>query len=96
MANTRLEPKKLSLPEMNAQKGESNISKLTYAARPRIAPPGANHGLFTANPIAAAMCIAPCGWPHPPPPVPPEPARQRAETTLFMRSVQYDVIKGVL
>ena len=74
-------------------------------ARPRIGPPGANHGPFTTMvllqpSLAAAMCTAPCGWPHPAPPVPPflltQNLRASTQRLSFLHSVQYDVIKGVL
>ena len=50
--------------------------------------------------LAAAMCTAPCGEPHPPPPVPPflltQNLRASAQRLSFLHSAQYDIIKSVL
>ena len=46
------------------------------------------------------MCIAPCGWPHPLPPVPPFLLIQNLHASVqrlsFLRSAQYDIFKSVL
>ena len=63
------------------------FSKLTHATKPRVGPPGANHGPFTAKPsschVHSTLWVTPPTSPCPTLSADTELARQRAETIFF-------------
>ena len=97
LANTRSEPKKPSLPELNPYRVRVTFSKPVHVARVRIGPLGANHGLFTTKPsschVHSTLWVT-----TPPSPCPTlfadvEPVRKHTETIF---SALRNIIKSTL
>ena len=94
-----IHPSSLPCQKWTACKMRVVFSNPVHAPRVRGGPPDPNHGHLQPI-LAATMCMSPCRWPYPPPPVLPFVLIQNPFTGTqrlsFLGSGQCDVAKSAL